>query len=1571
MSQAGAPGEDLSRLSPAERRELLRDFLARSDTAPRIAPMSFAQQRLWFLDQLMPGNAFYNVDAAIRLRGRLDWVALDRSLREISRRHGTLRTTFGTAGGQPVQIVHSHSDFHLTRVDLSRVNQADRLARALELIRAEGRLPFDLVRGPVLRGSLIDLGEDDYVLVVTMHHIVSDGWSMGILIRELAVLYDAFSRGIPPPLTPLPLQYADYAEWQRAHLRGEVLEHQIDYWRQQLSATPHLELPTDYPRPAVPTFWGGRYYFEIPASTGRELRQLARDEGATLFMVLLAAFQSLLHRYTGQDDIVVGTPIAGRNRAELEPLIGFFVNTLVLRVQVWRDEAFRTLLHRTRELTLDAFAHHDLPFERLVEELQPERDVSRNPLCQVVFALQNTPTSRLELPGLEVSFPSVSNETTRFDLVLDVWESGASDSLQACLEYSRDLFADQTIQEMGEHFVRLLEAIAAGPAQPIGRLALLNPVERRRLLVEWNDTSIEYPNAECAHKRVEACAAAAPNRLAVDEGTARLTYGELDRRANQLAHYLLSQGSIPGNLVGVCIEPSCDWVVALLAVWKAGAAYVALDPQYPTSRLGRMLSDSTAEIVVTRSSLVPRCGCDTLRVICLDSEQEAVARMAATPPDLPCSLRQLAYVIYTSGSTGEPNGVLLEHQGLFNLIRWHQEFYHVTADDRASQVAGPGFDASVWELWPYLTAGASVYIVDPEIRLDPRRLLSWMAEQGVTLAFLPTPLAEDVLAGPTPSKLSLRTVLTGGDRLRASPREGLGFDVVNHYGPTECTVVTTAAVIPPGDNILRPGEGSPPIGRPIANTRVYVLDSSGQLVPARVPGELAVAGLGLARGYHARPELDNQKFVPDLWSPAGAALAGIPSVGERGRMYLTGDRVRWRHDGQLEFLGRMDTQVSVRGFRVEVAEVEFALAQHSAIRSATVVAQTDAAGNTRLVAYLLRADADRAEDESAAQKHLTHWQELYDETYTRGEPVAAEFDITGWRSSYTGLPIPEVEMREWVDETVADIEQRHPERILEIGCGTGLLLHRLAPATQEYAGIDFSKAALCKLAERVQAAGLNQVRLLEGRADEVTGLAPASFELIILNSVIQYFPSADYLLRILDRAATWLVPGGAIFVGDVRSLPLQWMFRASVELHRAPPDLTVNQFLSRVQASMAREEELLVSPSFFWRLPEYNPRVTGVSVELKRGEYQNELTRFRYNVWLQTEALSDHRLSSTETPALDWSRDGLTFDALKTRLYESSPDLMIIRNIPNIRLQRENLIVKLARSLSPQTTIGELRQRLVVEESSGMAENPQRIRALARSSDYNAQVVWADDQEDGRFDVWLHRKIADTPRTPHGASAATANQSSIASEAKSWAGIAGNRPARDAVNSETVRSELLACSNEPLQAEAAQRLIPQIRRFLRDRLPEHMVPSAFVFLKELPVTPNGKVDRRRLPEPLFMREAEDSDCCAPRSALEEVIAGLWIELLGVDRVSIRDNFFDLGGHSLLGIQFIARLRDLLGVAIPIRRLFESPTIEALASVLLENPALRESIEQTAKWVLEVARMSEAEVEAQLHEGETG
>jgi amino acid adenylation domain-containing protein len=1565
MSQARLSAGELSRLSPAQRRDLLRDLLARPDTAPRIAPMSFAQQRLWFLDQLTPGNAFYNIDSAIRLRGQLNLAALERSLREICRRHGTLRTTFGTAGGLPVQIVHSHSDFHLVRVDLCGQSEPVRLA--FELIRREGRLPFDLVRGPVFRGSLIALGEHDHVLALTMHHIVSDGWSMGILISELAGLYDAFSRGMPSRLAPLPLQYADYAQWQRNLLQGEVLQQQIDYWKQQLCATPNLELPTDYSRPTVPTFCGGRHYFEIPGSTGRELRQLARDEGATPFMVLLAAFQSLLNRYTGQDDIVVGTPIAGRDRAELEPLIGFFVNTLVLRARVARDETFRALLHRTRELTLDAFAHHDLPFERLVEELQPKRDVSRNPLCQVVFALQNTPTSRLELPGLEVSYPSVSNETTRFDLVLDVWENDAIDSLQACLEYSSDLFTDQTIQEMGEHFVRLLEAIAAGPDQLIGRLALLSLAERRRLLVEWNDTSVEYPDAECAHKQVEACAAAAPDRLAVDDGNTRLTYGELDRRANQLAHFLVSQGSSPGDLVGVCMEPSCDWVVALLAVWKAGFAYVALDPTYPPNRLGRMLSDSKAEIVLTRSTLVPQVGCATFRPICLDAERGSVGRMPATSPNVPCGLRQLAYVIYTSGSTGEPNGVLLEHLGLLNLIRWHQGFYHVNRDDRASQVAGPGFDASVWELWPYLTAGASVHIVDADIRLDPRRLLTWMVEHGITLAFLPTPLAEAVLAEPMPARLALRAVLTGGDRLRAPPREGLGFDVVNHYGPTECTVVTTVAVIPPGDSMLRRGDGSPPIGRPIANTRVYVLDSSGQLAPARVPGELAVAGLGLARGYHGRPELDARKFVPDLWSPAGAALAGTPGVGERGRMYLTGDRVRWRHDGQLEFLGRMDTQVSVRGFRVELAEIEFALAQHPAIRSAVVTAQIDTAGDARLAAYLLRNDADQAEAESAAQQHLTHWKDLYDETYAQGEPVAAEFDITGWRSSYTGLPIPEVEMREWVDETVADIEQRNPQRILEIGCGTGLILHRLAPAARAYVGIDFSRAALCKLAERVQAAGLTQVRLLEGRADEVTGLAPSSFDVVILNSVIQYFPSADYLLGVLDRAVRWLVPGGSIFVGDVRSLPLHRLFCASVELHRVPADLTVSQFLSRVQASMAREEELLVSPRFFWRLPELNQRATGVSVELKRGEYQNELTRFRYNVWLQTGELSDHRFSPSQISTLDWSGDGLSLEGLKIRLHETSADLLIIRNIPNIRLQRENLILKLAQSLSPMTTVGELRQRLLVEESANTAEDPQRIRALARSAGYRARVMWADGHEDGRLDVWLCRELEETLQNRQGMP--IARPGSIPIEGTSRASATGNDTVRGTVSFETLRGELLACTNEPLQAKTAQRLIPKIRRFLRDRLPEHMVPSAFVFLKEFPITPNGKVDRRRLPEPLFMRDGKEGDYCAPRSAVEEVIAGLWIELLGVEQVSIRDNFFDLGGHSLLGTQFIARLRDLLGVATPIRRLFESPTIEGLAAVLLEDSSLRDSIEQTAKWVLEVSRMSEAEIAAQLQKGE--
>ena len=1528
-------------LTLEERRALLRRLLQQPDAAPRVAPMSFAQERLWFLDQLVPGNPFYNVDAAVRLQGALDVAALERSLETISARHETLRTTFGSVEGRPSQFVHPRSDLRLTHIDIGHLVDDERTREAVRLVRSEARRPFDLARGPVLRATLLRLAQDDHILLVTMHHIVSDGWSMGVFISELATLYNGHRAGESPRLPALPIQYADYAHWQRQRLTGVKLQEQIAYWTRQLASLPHLELPTDHPRPAVPTFEGGRTYLSVPADTARGLRALGRQESTTLFMTMLAAFQVLLHRDTGQDDIVVGTPIAGRTRAEVEPLIGFFVNTLVLRTSLGGRPTFRDVLRRVRDNALDAFGHQDLPFERLVEELHPHRDLSRNPLCQVVFALQNAPTSTLTLDGLAVSFPSVSNDTTRFDLVLDVWERPGDDGLQARIEYSRDLFDEPSIEGLGRRLVTVLAAVVAQPDVPVDALDVLTPADRHTLLVTWNDTSVPLQHERPVHDEVVARATSRPDALAVADASGSLTYAELIARATELASRLRAAGAGPDALVAVCLAPSRDWAVALQAVLQTGAAYVALDPSQPADRLRSMI-DTASPVALLRAGAWPQVSSAGAAVIDVGDVCSPATAPDADAVTEAVDLAAPAYVIYTSGSTGAPHGVRLHHRGLRNLVDWHRRTYNVQPEDRASQVAGPGFDASVWETWPYLSAGASLHIAPRDVRLDPPALLRWLADERITLAFLPTPLAEAVLACPLPDHLVLRVMLTGGDRLRRAPDRALPFALVNHYGPTECTVVATAGqVVVPADLADTSG---PPIGRPIDNTRVYVVDRQRRLVPPRVPGELAIGGLGLASGYLAQPALTADRFVPDPF--AATPMSG--TAGD-GRLYLTGDRVRWRHDGQLEFLGRIDAQVSVHGFRVEPAEIEAVLATHPAVGTAVVVARPDPHGDTRLVAYVVRSDADRRHDEQAARERIEAWQALYDSTYTRETPVDPTFDITGWHSSYTGLPLPDADMREWVDATVARISRLQPRRVVEIGVGTGLLLFRLAAHCERYVGVDFSASALEPLRQRVEAAGLEQVTLVQALADDLPALDVGDADTVVLNSIVQYFPDAAHLRRVIERALTLVGAQGRVFVGDVRSLPLQYAFHLSVELHRAPASASVGQLRQRIRAAMAREEELLVAPALFLDYLRH-PRVDDVQVLARRGRRLNELTAFRYDVVL---AVGGGRLPLDEYPALDWDTSRLTIDDLVRQLARQSPERLLLRDVPNSRLDREVRAMALLEASPPSRTVGDVRAALLEVNPTSPAAGidiedlASRVRALG----YDIEPTWTRHGTDGRLDVLVTR--CDIPSSYRRETATTSGERlADASRGRHDVPVARDTPAH---------------TNDPLQFSVARRLVPELRRALRARLPDHMVPSAFVFVHALPLTPNGKIDRDALPDPAVGREGAEGEHVAPRTPLEELVAAFWTDLLGVEAIGVRDNFFELGGHSLLGMQLIGRLRDALQVELPITALFDTPTVEGLAAALVARAASQEDLAQRAVWVLRLRRMSDDEVTRRLQE----
>ncbi|HEV7402892.1 MAG TPA: amino acid adenylation domain-containing protein [Chthoniobacteraceae bacterium] len=1492
-------------------------------------PLSFAQQRLWFLHQLSPDNPFYNVASALPLGGMTNMAVLQECLNEVVRRHEALRTTFVVVGEEPVQVVAPSLTLSLPVIDLRSLAPARRQDEALRLATEEASKPFELTAGPLIRASVLRLGDFEYVLLLTLHHIICDGWSLGVIGRELGALSSAFLLRRPSPLPELPVQYPDFAVWQRTWLEGEVLARQLDYWKQRLAGLTPLQLRTDFPRPPVATYEGATHKFQLPASLSTALQALSRTEGVTLFMTLLAGFQALLHRYTGQESIVVGSPVAGRNRGELEGMIGFFVNTLVMHTGFEGDPTFRELLRRVHEVALGAYAHQDLPFERLVEELQPERDLSRNPLFQVTFQFFNTGTAQqASAPGTPAL--SVQKGTAIFDLACNLSQN--ADGLAGEIEYSTALFRPETIARLAGHYRTLLERIVANPNQNISRVPMLSAADRQLVLTDWNRTAVDYSCDRCVHQLVEEQARLRPQALAVADEERQLTFEELNRGANRLAHHLRALGLQPDGLAAVCLDRSCDMVLAFLAVLKAGGAYLPLDPCTPPERLRFMVEDSGAPVVVTKDEWAAAFEGEKVGVVNLERAAPEIAAQSGEDPTPVAQPGSLAYVIYTSGSTGRPKGVEIEHRALLHLIDWHRRTYEVTPADRATQMAAPSYDAAVWEIWPYLAAGASVHIVPGDLRADAAALIRWLAREAITLSFVPTPVAEAALQLLWPADLALRTLLTGGDELHRPPPPGLPFTVVNHYGPTEDTVVSTAGEVPPSiHSVMRPD-----IGRPIANTTAYVVDGHLQLCPIGVPGELCVGGAGLARGYRRRPELTAEKFVTHPWSDEPGA-----------RLYRTGDLARFLPDGRIEFLGRIDHQVKLRGFRVELGEIEVVLRQQPGVQEAVVALREGAGGDKRLVAYVLPKSeprgTDAGEGSAGGDEQIEHWRKLYNDTYSR-PPVEEDptFNVIGWNSSYSREPIPREEMRRWVGHTLARIRALQPRRVLEIGCGTGLLLFALAPHCQAYVGMDFSPAALAYVREHLPTLGKDaaRVELLQKTADDLDGLEPG-FDLVILNSVVQYFPSIEYLVKVMEGALRLVQPGGALFLGDVRHLPTLEAFHLGVELQRLPATTPVGELRDAARKRLLHEQELVIDPAFFAGALQHFSQVGEVLIEPKRGHDLNELTKFRYDVTLKVGERPPAGVVA-EAAWHDWQAEGWDMARLRRELTLAQPRALGWRHVPNARVTPDLRLIDQCAEAPPETTVGDLRARQQAEAATGLL--PETFWELEHELPYHVQLNWPGGGNGDAFDLLLTRTDLNgaTPRWSAGQSVPL----------KPWS----------------------AYANQPLLGLFNSRLVPRLRDFLQRQLPEHMVPTAFMILESLPLTAHGKIDRRALPEPDWARTRAATACVAPRTPEEQELAAIWSSLLGGIEIGVEDNFFsELGGHSLLATQVMSRVRDHFHVELPLRLLFENPTVAALAaSIAAARPAAGGPAPAMAPLVTRahapeprVDDLSEEEVEAML------
>jgi aspartate racemase len=961
----GVLTDELRSQISAQKAEILEQLRASKGTAldpiPQLPPLdrvaregdevlSWSQQRLWFLDQMDPDSPSYNVPIAYRLTGQLDIRALERSVEEIVRRHEVLRASFPSREGQPVQVFSPSPRVSIHLEDL-RVQPA-REEEAARLTTEELQRPFDLASGPLLRLLVLRLAEDDHVVMLTVHHIAFDVWSFGVLKRELSALYAGLTRGEPASLPELPVQYADFAAWQHRCVDGKPLERQVAYWKKQLEGCPALlDLPTDRPRPARPNLRGTSVGALLPTTLAGDLKRSSREEGASLFMLMLAAFGVLLHRLTDQDDLAVGSPIAGRRQPELEGLIGFFVNTLVLRLELAGNPSLRDLLGRVREMAFGAYAHQELPFGRLVDELQPARVMSHSPLFQVMFALQNTPSEELELEGLTSRHFPVENTTAKFDLSLYIEET--KEGLDLRLEYSTDLFERDTIVRWLGHYERLLEGIVANPEARIFELPLLTSSEQRQLLEKWNDTRRAYPREACLPSLFEQQARQSPHAIAVANPTAgsgaqQLSYDELARRANQLARYLSARGVGPEVGVGICVDRGLDMIVGILGILKAGGAYVPLDPGYPKERLAFMIEDAKAPVLLTQARHLSALPEQAAEVVCLDSDWQAISAESDGPISQAATPDSLAYVIYTSGSTGRPKGVAVSHRAIARLVL-NTDYAELDASDRIAQVSNCSFDAATFEIWGALLHGARLVIIPKEVLLAPREFAAVLREHEISAMFLTTALFNQVAREVPDAFASLTHLLFGGEAVdprwvEAVLSHGPPRRLLHVYGPTESTTFATSHLV-----ASIPHEApSIPIGRPIANTRAFVLDRFGQPVPIGVPGELYLGGDGLARSYLNRPGLTAERFVPNPFAAFGA------EPGER--LYRTGDRVRTLADGSIEFLGRIDHQVKIRGFRIELGEIEAVLCQHEDVADAAVLAREDVPGNKRLVGYVVASE---------------------------------------------------------------------------------------------------------------------------------------------------------------------------------------------------------------------------------------------------------------------------------------------------------------------------------------------------------------------------------------------------------------------------------------------------------------------------------------------------------------------------------------------------------------------------------------------------------------------------------------
>ncbi len=1270
------------------------------------------------------------------------------------------------------------------------------------------------------------------------------------------------------------------------------METQISYWQQQLQDCPELlQLPTDRSRPNIQTYTGKTQRFTLNQGLTQKLQKLSTESGTTLFITLLAGFATLLYRYSGQSDILIGSPVVNCHHQEID----LFINTLVFRSNFSGNPSFLSLLHEVKETTTKAYENQDIPWEKVVEALQPEISLSHSPIFQVMFILESQLGDELESTIKTCRELNQNNTTAKCDLTVSMTET--LQGLEAEWEYNTELWDDSTIERMGSHFENLLSAIVADPHQTVNELPLLSETERHQLLVEWNNTQTAYPQDKCIHQLFEEQVELTPNAIAVVFEHQQLTYLELNEKANQVAHYLQRLGVVSDAIVGIFVERSLEMIAGLLGILKAGGAYLPLDPNYPAERLSYMLTNSRLEVLLTQQDLLSFLPSSTAQIVCLDKDWGLIEQSSRENVSTEVGSENFAYVIYTSGSTGQPKGVTMNHRPLVNLILWQLKQSSAKYGTKTGQFTPISFDVSFQEIFATLCSGGILVLITEEIRRDGTALLKLLTQQAIERLFLPFVALEQLAQSAANSESlpkNLQELITAGEQLKITPALTDFFNKLpncrleNQYGPTESHVVTAFSL----QGSPHIWQSLPPIGKPIANAKIYILDKQLQPVPIGVSGELYIGGDALARGYLHRPELTNERFISN---PFGG-----------GFLYKTGDLARYLIDGNIEYLGRIDNQVKIRGFRIELGEIEAVINNHPQVQQTVVIVREDTPRNKRLVAYVVpNSNNSLTSNQELDATQVSQWQQIWNTNYSQS---LSEFDPTfntvGWRDSYTGLPIPKQEMRQWLDTTVERILRWKPDRVLEIGCGTGMLLFQIAPKCSYYLGTDFSAQVLSYLEQQIENLDGNwsQVSLSQRTADDFEGIEPCSFDTVIINSVIELFPSINYLIDVLEKAIQVVKTGGIVFLGDIRSLSLLEAFYAKLEFNKASDLLSIKELEQYIFDSMGKEDQLLLDPDFFTALKQHLPSISHVLIKLKRGRYYNEITKFRYDVILHIEK---EVAATPEVQWLDWQKNEITLSQVRDLLIEKKPEFFVIKNIRNPRLSQEIKLLDLLRSETGVTTVGDLKEALQEIDKDGI--EPEDWWALGEELSRKVYLNWSEVK--GCYDVVFQT---------------------------------GEKVFSNELNNVEFRP-WITYANNPLQSQMVGNLAQILRADLKKCLPDYMIPTAFVILDKMPLTPSGKVDRRSLKAPEKHRPELSTVLVIPRTDNERLIAKIWQEILQLDVVGIHDNFFELGGHSLVATQVISRLREAFGIEIPLRVIFESPTIAELDRALSQLLILKKGL----------------------------